>query len=351
MDFEFVKMNIFTDLHHGDLYYSLHRLFVERLGFDLYRPIGLDWFNFGYWKIAEPYGNAMDTVNQYLEIREAAWDQHKCLNGNHYIEDGTYYIYDPVHDYYQKAITLEKFRSMKFDIIMSTYQPHDGPFLSLRDTYQSQAKLIAHLGNTGQTTILPNAIHSVPYYSSSNKNLVHCYQELDPKIYSYIEPPKDTKKITSVVNCFPYPNLWYKYKSSLQEVDMKNYGGGCPDGSLFGCKGVAEEMRRTNIAWHLKPQGGLGHSAMGWFASGRPIVTNMSQHRSWGGKAVELFIPGETCVDIESGSFQDNLKLLYRILEPEENLKWSERVRKKFEQVFNYNQDEENIRIFLGRLK
>ena len=104
---------IFTDLHHGDLFYSLHRLFVERLGWELYRPIGLDWFNAGYWKIAEPYGNAQDTINQYLEINHAGYHQYKNLNGEHYVEDDIYHVYDPGHDYYQKAITLEKFKSMK----------------------------------------------------------------------------------------------------------------------------------------------------------------------------------------------------------------------------------------------
>ena len=99
-------MNIFADLHHGDLFYSLHRLFVERLGWTLYRPIGHDWFNAGYWKIAEPYGNAKDTINQYLDINCRGYNAYTNLNGEHYLKDGVYHIYDPRPNYYQKTITF-----------------------------------------------------------------------------------------------------------------------------------------------------------------------------------------------------------------------------------------------------
>src|SRR5574337_1850875 len=124
-------MKIFTDLHHGDLFYSIHALFEKRLNIEVYRPIGLDWFYKGYWRIAEPYGNAIDTVKQYLDINDHGFDQYKNLNGNNYKQDNVYHVYEPVHQYYQRAITFEQFKSMKFDIIMSTVECHDQPYLRL----------------------------------------------------------------------------------------------------------------------------------------------------------------------------------------------------------------------------
>jgi hypothetical protein len=354
-----MKLKVFADLHHGDLYFSLHRLFVERLGCEIYRPIGFDWFHKGFWKIAEPYGNAMDTVGQYLDIEHEKWEQKEELiydeyvykiHGNSFKVNEVHFIYEPVHDYYQKAITLETFKNMKFDIVLSTIQSHDLPYQRLRDSYQPQAKIIAHLGNTGQKSPLPNIIHSVPYIKRPEQNAVLAHQELDPRLYNYIEPPKNTKSIFSVVNCYPYPKIYETYKNLLKEVEMKNYGAGCPDGSLFGSKGVAERMREANAGWHLKPQGGLGHSAMGWMFSGRPIITNMSQHRSWGGNAVKLFEPGVTCHDIEAHTVEENCKLIRKMLEPEENAKWCERAKKRFHEIIDYDKEEQDVRDFLSRL-
>ncbi len=345
-----MSINVFCDLHHSDLYFSLHRIFEVRLGFKLYRPIGMDWFDQGYWKIAEPYNNARDTVGQYLNIAPGEWDQHKNLNGNHYVEDGVYHVHEPVHRYHQRAITLEKFKSMKFDIILSTYAPHDAPYEKLAKLYQPQAKVIAQLGNTGQKTHLRNVITSVPYNPKPGQNVTILHQELDPDIYFWTPPNANTKNIYSMVNCYPYPELYKKYKVALTEVDMKHYGGGSPDGGLFGCRGVAEKMRESNIGWQLKPLGGLGHTAMGWMFSGRPIITNMSQNRSWGGNALRIFEPGVTCHDIEAHSFEENLKMIRKMLEPEENAKWCERARARFTSVIDYDAEEQQFRKFIERL-
>jgi len=244
-------------------------LFEERLGWELYRPIGFDWFHEGYWKIAEPYGNAMDTVGQYLDITNAEWDQYNNLNGNHYLENDVYYISEPVHNYHQRAITLEKFKSMKFDIVMPTIKPHDIPFSILQEKFQPQAKVVAQMGNVRQKTHLNNVLHSVPYAPTSGQNAIYYHQEIDPKIYRYKQPNAETKNIFSMVNCLPYASIYNQYKGALTDAEMKAHGAGCPDGALFGCKGVAEKMMESNIGWHLKPADGFGHTAMGWFASGR----------------------------------------------------------------------------------
>lgn len=341
-------MKIFTDLHHGDLFFSLHLLFEQRLGWELYRPIGLDWFTSGYWKIAEPYGNAMDTVGQYLDINSEEYDQYKNLNGNHYLQDNVYYIYDPGHDYYQKAITFETFKDMEFDIVMPSIHAHERPYAALKDLYQKQAKLVAHLGNGGQRTFIKNVIYSIPYIPSSDQNAVFVHQEIDPNQYTYTNPNVETKNIYSMVNCLPYPHIYNQYKNMMPDIQFKAYGASCPDGALSGSKAVAKIMQEANIGWQLKPLGGLGHTAMGWFASGRPLITNMSEHRKTGGLALSLFEPGVTCIDIESSTAIENTKLIKSMLE--DNQGWSTRVRQKFDEVFNYNRDEAAVRKMLERI-
>lgn len=343
-------MNIFADLHHGDLFYSLHRLFVERLGWTLYRPIGHDWFTEGYWKIAEPYGNAKDTINQYLDINSYGYDAYKNLNGQHYIEDDVYHIYDPGHDYYQKGITFEKFKSIKFDIILSSISSHDNPYSKLQKLYQPQAKIIAHLGNGGQRTHINDVITSTPYNPLPGQHVVYVHQELDPKIYKYVPPNPNTKNIYSMVNCLPYPEIYNRYKNAMSDITFKAYGAGSPDGALSGSKGVGAKMPEANIGWQLKPLGGLGHTAMGWMASGRPVICNMSENRKTGGDAMLLFQPGITCIDIEQFSTEDGCKEIRKWLEPENNLKYAENALKRFKEVLNYDQEEQNIRKFLERL-
>jgi hypothetical protein len=179
---------------------------------------------------------------------------------------------------------------------------------------------------------------------------VLCHQELDPALYKYEPPNPNTRNIFSTVNCFPYPALYNQYKALLSDVNMKSYGASSPDGPLFGCKGVAGKMIEANIGWQLKPSGGLGHTAMGWIYSGRPIITNMSQNRSWGGNALRLFEPGITCHDIEAHSVDENCKLIRRMLEPEENAAWSQRAKKRFSEVINYDAEMEAVKVFMSNL-
>jgi hypothetical protein len=345
-------MNVFADLHHGDLYFSLHRLFEARLGFNLYRPIGLDWFHQGFWKVAEPYGNAMDTVGQYLDINNNGWDQFNNLNGNHYVEDGVYHAFDPGHDYYQKAITLEKFQSMKFDLIVSSIPSHDHSFARLLRQYQPQAKHIAQMGNINQKTGVVNVLHSVPYSPKPGQNAIYYHQEIDPAMYRY-EPPnieQNPKRIYSFVNNLPYRHVYQTYKAALPEVLMESYGGGCPDGAVHGSKGVSEMMRKANIGWHLKIQNGFGHNTMGWFASGRPVITQMKDLSCYPySDAKRLFEPGVTCINLDHRDVAGNCAAIRQALEPENNLKLAENAYKRFCEVVNYDAETEQIKQFLER--
>ena len=345
-----MTLKIFADLHHSDLYYSLHMLFEGRLNFELYRPIGLDWFHEGYWKIAAPYNNAIDTVNQYLEISSSPWDQYNNLNGNHYVEDDVYHIFEPVHEYHQKAITFAKFKEMEFDIIMPTIVAHDKPYLEMQQKYHPKAKVIAQMGNVNQRTVLNNVLHSVPYTPRPGQNAVYYHQEIDHNLYKYQAPDANTKNMYSMVNCLPYAGIYNQYKEALTEVDMKAFGGGCPDGSLFGSKGVAEKMTEANIGWHLKPGDGFGHTAMGWFYSGRPVITKMSDVIGFGADAPKLFEPGVTCHDLEAHTFEENCRMIRAMFEPEANQAWCERSKQRFNEIINYDAEEIKIRDFLGRL-
>lgn len=343
-------MNIFTDLHHGDLYHSLHYLFEVRLGHELYRPIGMEWFHNGYWKIGDPYPNPANTAAQYLGYTKK--ESPLCLNEGRSEDDGIILVDQPKHGYKHRAITFEKFKSMEFDIIMPTFPGHDRPYELLRNKFQPRAKLIMQMGNYGQTTHLPNVLHSNTYTTPQpGQHCLFYHQEISPDYFQFTLPPEEGANIYSVVNTAPYLHLFNAYKQRISEANWKYYGYGSPDGVLSGSPGVSEKMKEAHVAWHLKPKGGVGHSTKGWFSIGRPLVTNMSQHRLAGGAALELFEPGTTCIDIEAGTVVENERQIRNLLRPDINRVWCKRVRRRFDDIINYDRDEMRVRKFLQNLR
>lgn len=345
-------MKVFVDLHHSDLYYSLHLLLEKRLGFELYRPVGMDWFNEGYWQIAKPYNHDISIVKQFLNIDIEHPDRYHPRCGNYSVscKNDIYYVYEPIHDYYQKAITLETFKNLKFDLIISTVQEHDHTFQTLKDKYQPTAKHISQLGNVGQKTEVKNVFHSVTYKPYPYQNAVLIHQEIDTNLYKFTPINSSTKNIYSVVNLAPDIEIYNLYKNQMTDCNFKYYGINSPDGILDGTFGVSSKMIESNIGWSLKPLGGLGHSNMGWCYSGRPIITNMSQHRFFGGVALQLFEPNVTCIDIESNDLELNINRIRDWLLPENTIKYGEKLRNRFLELVNYDVEEQRFRQFLSKL-
>lgn len=338
-------MKIFTDLHHSDLYYSLHLLFEKRLGFELYRPIGKEWHDEGYWKYSDDQG----IVKQFLTDDINHPERYHPSIGNYKIEctNNIYNVYDPIHNYYQKAITLGTFKNLKFDLIVSTIKDHDYSFENLKKVYQPSAKNIAQMGNVGQTTHLKNVFHSVTYKPESYQNSILIHQEIDKNLYKFAPIDPNTKNVYSVVNLSQYIEIYNLYKNSLVDCNFKYYGINSPDGHLNGAAGVSEKIVEANMGWCLKSLGGLGHSNMGWCYSGRPVVTNMSQHRFFGGIALQLFEPNVTCIDVESDNLESNVKKIREWLVPENCTMYGEKLRNRFLELVNYDDVEIKFRKFL----
>jgi hypothetical protein len=58
-------VKILADYHHHDLWESLELLFTDRFGWDLFRPIGMEWFDAEYWNLERAWhGDAI--ARQYL---------------------------------------------------------------------------------------------------------------------------------------------------------------------------------------------------------------------------------------------------------------------------------------------
>ncbi|MCR4290478.1 MAG: hypothetical protein NUV86_09500 [Candidatus Scalindua sp.] len=340
---------VFCDLHHIGLYRSLQILFEERLGWELYRPIGEDWAIQGHWLIAQPYGNNPGTIRQFLGTDTHAWESYKFLNGDYVLEDNIYHIYDPITKTHQKAITLDTFKEMKFDIILSSYQPHDKTFADLISRYQPQAKHIAQMGNIFQTTDVKNVMCSTkPYPVPEGKNVVFYHQEFDLNIFKYKEPV-ESLKITNFVNLHPAQFLYDCYKGALPDYEFKSYGASCPDGTITGEQNIADIMAASTFGFHVKPKGdGFGHVLHNWYACGRPVITNGSDYADKLGG--ELLIDGKTCLNLESCGFQENVNRIHYWSIPENHQEMCRNARDQFTKVVNYDEEFERIKQFLSNI-
>lgn len=333
-------MNIFVDYHHGDLYHSLHLVFEKRLGHNLYCPIGMDWFHKGYWKIASPYGDALDTVGQFLDHGPGVLEK---------IEDNIYYLYEPTRNAHYKGITLDQFAKMDIDVVISSIPAHDISFAALIKDYKPSAKHISQMGNLWTQTQVRNVMCSFPQSRINvhlDQNVVFYNQEFDLNIFKYV-PPSLNKMITSFVHTLPKAELFHQYKNRLNDFTFKSYGAGCLNGCIDLCN-IASEMGKSTFGWHVKPGGdGYGHCLHNWLACGRPIITYLSDYRHYS----NLLIHRETCIDLEANTFEKNIELIQECSEPETHKRMCETTHKVFKENVNFDKDAEKVRTFLEVLE
>lgn len=342
-------MKVLADCHHGDLFNSLQILFEDRLGFELYRPIGLDWFTGGYWRIAEPYGNNIDTVKQFLDINNLPWSPYGNLNGGNYKDGNVYKVFDPRYGKYQKAITLETFSQMDFDLVISSIPDHDESFARLIKDRMPKAKHISQMGNAYQTTEVANVMCSTkPYPVPEGKNVVFYHQEF-PLHYFRFEAPRPSNKIVSFVNVLPKPDQFALFETNLPEMEFKSYGIGNRDGTITGLDEIAQIMKTSLFGYHVKPGGdGFGHVIHNWFACGRPVLVGGNDYTDK--LAGDLLIDNVTCIDLDKNSFQSSLDKIKYWSDPENHAEMCVQVIKRFREVVDFNKEEQLVRKFLEKI-
>lgn len=328
-------MNVLVDYHHGQLFNSFHLLF-KRLGYTLYRPIGMDWFTNGYFRVAEPYGNAPDTIGQYLDINDRHWDSYKNLNGDYKLEDDIYHIYDPENKITHNAVTFEKFKMMSFDLIVASHPLHENWVELLK--YQPNAKFIQQLGNEHQTTNAKNVLSSVWQYEPlEGQNVIYYHQEFKDLGYT---PPTNHNTINSFVLSMPEAETFDIYKSALPEFEMKAYGMGSPDGPV---EDLVKSMRESAFGWHIKFWDGYGHLIHQWACLGRPLIIKGDYYK---GKTGGLLLEdGVTCIDLDKHSFEENIRLIKEASKPINHIRMCKAMRKKFEEVCDFEKEAKQIQL------
>ena len=347
---------ILCDMHHEALFYSLQLLFEKRLGWELYRQIGMDWYEQGFWNVFPHPG----TAGQYLSLNQAVdipkgmeglpFPDHCLLNKTYKKqEDGVYYVSSNTTGKIQKAITLEKFKNMEFDVLLSSIPQHIGPFNRLIREYQPKAKHIFQVGNAwGQLPGIKNILASTaPFYVSPGINVVFYHQEFDLDVFKY-QQPVNHNIVNSYIHYMQRLDIRNQYASLLPGYTFKSYGAGM-DNCLNKYTDIANEYINSGWTWHFKPEGdGYGYGPHCSFACGRPLIVWAPFYN--GKLAGQLFEDGTTCIDISKRNPQENARLILLNSRPENHIRMCENVYKKFNQVVSFDRDEENIRKFIDRL-
>lgn len=347
-------MRVFTDFHHSSLLRSLVLLFEERLGMEVYRPIGMDWFDEGYWAV----NNQRDTAEQFLSLDQAYKPEDGTPSLNLIAQksghiEGTCYVMDPGAISLHKACELDYFKNNQWDYVIASIPAHVPLFKKLIELYSPSAKLIVQVGNNWSLDMFEglNVLASVkPQLAPSS---VHFYrQEFDTKIFEQ-EPCRATRNIYSFVNVIENSGVgWVDYnalKAALPGFDFKAYGGQCPDGNMTGPLRLARMMREAMMIFHVKPGGdGFGHVIHNAYAVGRPLITRSSHYR--GQLAEELLVPG-TFIDLDKHSMSDAKNMLHRLgAAPDVVLEMGAKAAQRFRDVVNYEKEAKEVSEWLQSL-
>jgi hypothetical protein len=339
---------LLADYHHHDLWESLE-LLCERLGWTLYRPMGMEWYDAEYWNFERAWhGDAV--AKQYLE----PW-------GSDDVEPRR--RYDHSHHRWQNLITLEEARILKPDVVMaSVAHNHEGLARFAREV---GAKFGLHLGNVRfstidmtedrwdladfgiVTSILPAPV-PVPH--------VVVHQEFSLDDFRHEPPPEDgVFRVSSFVNCFPEnPQAyagWRAVAGSRPQYDWRVYGayGGVPEdeyaaGNLNQCAAVGDAMRASDVAWHTKQwSDGFGHVIHNWAAVGRPLIGHEWYYRSQ--LAGPLWQEGVTSFDITDRKPDEVAGIVDRLYgDPDLRLRMGENLAQRFRAVVDFDEEEQAIR-------
>ena len=332
-----MTQKVFCDFHHGGLFYAMHLLWEKRLGMELYTMRGREWYEKGYWKV----NDQLDTVAQYLEHPEIA-------------------MYDPLHaregknEYAINMLTFDQFKSMKFDYIVASMDQHELPFVELRDRYQPQAKCIYHLGNWGvwPRWAMPNFLNSTSLRAPPGINAVTWREEFDLVDYHY-EPPKPGQDVITtflhMMNGSHGYGAWLALQALLPEIKFREFGitnrdGVCPE------QDISDRMREARFVYHVKfPPDGYGHNVHHAAACGRPLITNINDYH--GEIAEALFEDMVTVIDASEGPAETARKVCNVLHAPGKHEAMCKAMHERFKKVVNFDQEENDVRLWLERCK
>lgn len=362
-------MKVLLDYHHHDLWESME-LLCQRLGWKLYRPIGMEWFDLGYWNHERAWhGDAL--ARQYLE----PWGSDTTIfhsNPSPYAYPNGYpgLRLDKSHNRAQKMLTIGAARDLKPDIVISSLAHNHEGFA--RFASEVGAVFGLQVGNVRFSEIdmredrwdlavfgLVSAILPAPV----DKPHVIYHQEFSLTDFRHEMPPKHSGgfRVSSFVQCFPENTQTYsdflEVAHDAPEFDWRVFGayGQVPKddyacGNIDRCADVGAAMRQSDVAWHAKQwSDGYGHVIHNWFAVGRPVFGFADYYRNQ--LAGPLWIDGITSIDLATRDKGEIIRLLRELRdEPDRHAAMCKAAAERFRETVDFDEEEQQIRAMFARV-
>lgn len=347
-------MKALIDYHHHALWESHELTFTDRFGYELYRPIGMEWFDQGYWNFErEWHGDRV--ARQYLE----PW-------GDDVDKGGHFERWDTAHDRWLKMLTLEQARAAGINVVVaSVSHNHEG---LARFATEVGATFGIHLGNVRFSHIdMAEDRWDLAHFGIVTTKLpmpverphVVIHQEFRLEDFRY-DPPihHDRFRVSSFVNCFAENRQGYGQFRVIAdghpEFDWRvygSYGGAEVDqyaaGDIHRAPEVAAEMRSADVGWHTKIwSDGFGHVIHNWFAVGRPVFGYQGYYANQ--LAGPLWQEGVTSYNIEGRSIDEVVGLIRGLKDdPDRHRQMCEAAAARFREVVNFEADAEALRTLI----
>ncbi len=375
-------MNVLCDFHHTDLFRSFRTLFENRLGMKLFRPIGEDWWEKGYYHHPEPvYGRGCLSKESFHRGHLRDYDS---SGPSHYPHGSDWKEWS--------WITLAE-ASEKIDIIVSTHPANERAYAKFQKEARPRAERIRYIGNEGEepSEISKNLLCSNLIAHQASKKKYHSlffHPEFDTALYSWSEPPRWEKPVIRTFLNYIYHNapqsdkpLYQKHRAALiSKYYFFTHGLGTPppgvdlppgdplwsyllekngagyrmpdlirsDGEPETHEEISALMKQTNLAWHVKNADGYGYALHQLYACGRPVICRREDYR---GKTGALLLQDKkTCVMLD-GNERDDIRKIERFLEPDENARMCRRAHDRFRKVVNFEAEAVAVKKFLRGLK
>lgn len=340
-------MNVLVDYHHNALLTSLYKLFVERLGWTMYIPMGMEWYDREYW--------AIDSG----ERDQAHYGLAKQFLQSPIIPDFT--IKTPEQPKINYAFMEDIEAGLKFDIVLSSAPCRFPTFEKLIKDFGMNAKHIFQAGNNfaHDTWFLANTKNLLSSATGPYQLMTHIpnrqfyHQEFDLGLFR--PDPKDTKinTVTGFQHMMCRPNLFHQLEVMMPKWRFRTFGVNNREGPISSIGTLSAWMRRAGFIWHVKTlDEGYGHTIHNAFACGKPLITDTSYmwvyHQ---GKipntCMALYTP-ETIIDIKDMSME---QVKAEIEKRAGNYQYySNKVLEKFREVVNFDAEFVEIKKFLERL-
>lgn len=336
-------IRVLIDYHHSDLFESYRLLFEDRFGWKVIRPIGMEWFDEGYWQFEKKWhGDAV--ARQYLQL----WGDDITIGNAVFREDKTHP--GRIHE----MLTLGAARDLKPDIVISSV-PDNDPGL-YRFAKEVGAHFGVQIGNQWQETDWERAefgLISATLPVLPIKPHVTYHQEFRLEDFRY-DPPLTFGPVRSFVNCFqeaPEYQQFLPLARSIQDFEWEVYGApgsGEVDeftkGNLPTTPDVAYAMRGAGIIWHAKHwSDGFGHVVHNAFAVGRPVFGYQQYYKDK--LAGPLWIDGVTSWDVGTHAYGENVAKMRELrADADTHQRMCAAAAARFREVVNFDEDAEKVK-------